>query len=665
MIRPEIRTNRSYERRSAPYEATISVWTRPRYRADLDGLRALAVTAVILYHLGVGAPSGGFVGVDVFFVLSGFLITSLAVHEMNDGTFSLYDFYDRRIRRIVPALVVVLTFSAGASLFILFPGDLAIFGASLVGTALSVGNVVFARQVGYFAPNAELAPLLHSWSLAVEEQFYFAFPLLLWASWRWTGSWWRLTLAITLALSFSSSVYGVSMKPALAFYLLPSRAWEMIVGSLLALNVIRNPAKRMHREIGATLGVIAIVTSMLAYTKDTQFPGLAALPPCLGAGLFIWAGLGTDRAESRMAQLLGSPVPVFVGLISYSLYLWHWPLIVFTKHLTNAALTPLLQFALASATLALSIVSWRYVERPFREGRFLWRTRRQRYLGAGAASIGLALVGAVINVTHGLPGRMSSEAETLAGMSNDYSPVRARCHKGGSAADLFSETCALAGDRSADIIVLGDSHGVELSFALNEAAMVHHSSVRQVTASSCPPFIGFISRERPECAKYVAGILAALSSVPPSRVFVVAHYFNWLGDVGSDSLWPKVEATVQFLRAQGHSVVLVGATPPHPAGIPVPDALARWVQFGGIASAYRFALDRHKSSEIDADLARIAHAYGASYVALSPLLCPDESGCRGYKDGKVLYFDDNHLSLAGARTVTHELLAPAIWPRRE
>ena len=299
--------------------------SRLEYRADLDGLRAVAVIPVVLFHLGVTALPGGFVGVDVFFVLSGFLITSLLATDLERGAFSLSAFYDRRIRRIVPALVLVLAFCAVVAPLILFPTDLIEFGGSLEAAALSASNFQFARDNGYFAPDADLAPLLHTWSLAVEEQFYILFPVLLWAAWRWARKWLASILWLTLALSFALSVWGVEVKPTPTFYLLPTRAWELLLGAVLALELVRKPNASWQRELAAAAGVLAILAAMTLYTRDTKFPGVAALMPSVGAALVIWAGVGSTTWTGRA---LANPIPVLFGLVSYSLYLWHWPLIV-------------------------------------------------------------------------------------------------------------------------------------------------------------------------------------------------------------------------------------------------------------------------------------------------------------------------------------------------
>src|SRR5271170_3095038 len=298
---------------------------RPRYRPEIDGLRALAILPVLLFHYRVSPFRGGFVGVDVFFVISGYLITQLIEAERREGRFSIARFYERRVRRIFPALFVMLTAATIAAAFILFPVDLVRYANSLLATAGFAANFEFWREAGYFDVAAAEKPLLHLWSIAVEEQFYLVFPalLLLFQSRR---------VAITLAifvLSFAFAVWGVIHAPSAAFYLLPGRAWELMLGALLALHAVPFIERRWIREALAVTGIALIAIAVFGYSKDTPFPGAAALLPCLGAALVIYSSVPGITSASAVLSL---PPLVFVGRISYSLYLWHWPLYVFARY---------------------------------------------------------------------------------------------------------------------------------------------------------------------------------------------------------------------------------------------------------------------------------------------------------------------------------------------
>lgn len=484
--------------------------------------------------------------------------------------------------------------------------------------------------------------------------------MLLWAVWRWARKWLASILWVTLAVSFSLSVWGVEVKPTPTFYLLPTRAWELLLGAVLALELVRKPNAAWQRELAAAAGVLAIIAAMTLYTRDSKFPGVAALMPSVGAALVIWAGVGSATWTGRA---LASPIPVLIGVISYSLYLWHWPLIVFAQHLTNGRLNPFHQFVLACTATGFALLTWRFVEKPLRAGGWPWPTPRLRFAFSGLALLALVLVGAGMKLGQGFPERMSPLERELVAKKDDFSPLRARCHSDGSARTSFAKTCVLGDSISPKIIVFADSHGAELSVALKELASRRHASVRQVTASGCPPAGGFNTQQRPECSVYVDVMLRGLLELPPSTVVITAYYFDWSRGNNGSNFWNGFSSTVQSLRSVGHSVLLLGAVPPHPGGISVPSALARWVFHGGALDDYRFKLDRRAASEIDLHLKRIANETGAIYIPMVPYFCPDDGGCQGFKNGTVMYFDDNHMSVSGARRVAADLLVPLIWPK--
>ena len=335
------------------------------YRSDIDGLRAVAVVPVVLYHAGVPWLGGGFIGVDVFFVISGFLITSIIAPELESGKFSLLRFYERRARRILPALFFVLAASFLAATVMLLPGAFEAFGKSLLSTLGFVSNVWFWRSsTGYFAHASEFLPLLHTWSLAVEEQFYVFYPLALALLMRWGRRTMIVAIAATSLLSLALAVWATPQMPAASFYLLPTRAWELGFGALVALGVAPRRMHQTAREMLSAIALLAILVPMVFYDANTTFPGLAAVPPVLGATLLIMIGA---TGSSTLHRLLGARAIVSVGLISYSLYLWHWPVLAYFR---VAVADPHLPVALAILAVGLSsamaYLSWRYVERPFR-----------------------------------------------------------------------------------------------------------------------------------------------------------------------------------------------------------------------------------------------------------------------------------------------------------
>lgn len=379
------------------------------YRPEIDGLRALAVVPVILFHADFGAFGGGFVGVDVFFVLSGYLITSLLIADLQAGRFSLVDFYDRRARRILPALFVVLLASLPLAWISMTPAQLHEYFQSLAAVVFFVSNVLFWQQDGYFAQAAELKPLLHTWSLAVEEQFYIVFPLMLLALWRLGrhGLPWIL-LAMTLA-SFSLGVWATPAMPSASFYLIPTRAWELLAGALCALVLTRRQAAGLappQSNLAAAVGLVGILAALVMFDPETPFPGHAAALPVLGTCLLIlFAPTG-----SAVARLLALRPLVGLGLVSYSAYLWHQPLFATARLMSDAEPAPGLMLALSGLSLALAWVSWRLVERPFRHGA---RGRAAPLLASRARLFGsAALVGGLLAAI-GLGGHVTQGYRSL------------------------------------------------------------------------------------------------------------------------------------------------------------------------------------------------------------------------------------------------------------
>lgn len=370
------------------------------YRPEIDGLRAIAVLPVILFHAGLELLSGGFVGVDVFFVISGYLITGIILREMAEGRFSLLRFYERRARRILPALFLVMACTVPAAWLILPPAGMQDYAESLVAVTVFASNILFWAESGYFSAAAELKPMLHTWSLAVEEQFYILFPLLLMATWRLGVARIFAILSGLLALSLVAAEWGARNAEWAAFYLLPFRAWELLLGSLVAIHLHRTPTRPSGPRNGllAGIGLAMIVWAVFAFDRHTPFPGLHALAPTLGTALIIlFATEGTF--VHRVLSLRGF---VGVGLISYSAYLWHQPILAFYKSVrldVSAAEIP----ALLAVVLVLAWLSWRFVERPFRNSSAIPAAQVFRLSAVGLTS--LAAVGAVLTLEEGHEGR--------------------------------------------------------------------------------------------------------------------------------------------------------------------------------------------------------------------------------------------------------------------
>ena len=372
------------------------------YRPHVDGLRAIAVLAVVFFHAGFESFGGGFVGVDVFFVISGFLITKMIV--VQEHRFSLIRFYERRARRILPALVIVVVFCSVVAYVLFMPKEFAAFGKSVAATALLSSNMLFWSETGYFDAPPELKPLLHTWSVAVEEQFYLLYPLLLILCRRYLGGRWILLLLPACLLSFAASIWMTRRTPEAAFYLAPSRAWEFLLGCLLAVEAIPRLSNRLWREGLSLFGIALIAWSVFTFSQYMLFPGLNALVPCLGAAILIAVAGDKDTVVGR---ILASGPLVFIGLISYSLYLWHWPIFVFARYIVMDQLSLQTQIILLLITLPLSYFSWRYVEQPVRRGLY-WRGRRL-FIGSVVTALTAVCFGVLVGLSSGMPGRIAPE----------------------------------------------------------------------------------------------------------------------------------------------------------------------------------------------------------------------------------------------------------------
>lgn len=628
------------------------------HRPDIDGLRALAVIPVVLYHAGMPGLPGGFIGVDVFFVISGFLITSILLRDLEDPArrFSLADFYVRRIRRILPALIAVLAATGLLALVILLPRDLDDLARSSVATALFASNIFFHRQAGYFDADAHSKPLLHTWSLAVEEQFYLFFPLLLLVlfrlGWRRVGV--RRTLVALTALSFAFSLWQMRVAPSAAFYLAPARAWELLLGSLVAMGSF--PVLRPAAAQGAALlGVALLVAGYVLVTPQSAFPGALALLPCLGAALIIHAGSAT--AVNRV--LARAPL-VAVGAISYALYLWHWPLLVLGRHWSLAPLTVLQTSAIVVASVALSVLSLRYIEAPFRavrahaDGARDATSRRPVFFWGAMASAAVLILGAFGALSHGWPSRIPDAAIAFDAAQFDVNTRRAECHANDAHPVPYRDSCVFGASGPAPrVAIWADSHGVELAVALGEMSEQNGAAVRLVSYSACPPgsVTGGARGVTEGCATHDHATRAALAADAFIDVVILIARYHYAVSAQGPGYFAELAGAAQALQAAGKRVVLVYPAPEYP--FVVPTQLARTILRGRDASEVgvaRVTFDDQRRSVVRA-LDGIRATGSVSVIDLADRLCTS-TRCRTAADGHSLYFDDDHLSVQGARFVS-------------
>ena len=646
-----------------------------QYRADIDGLRAVAVIPVLMYHAGVPGFSGGYVGVDIFFVISGFLITQLLRNELERGRFSLAAFYERRVRRIFPALMAVLLVVSIVASWLLLPQHLGPYGNSLIATVLFASNLFFAN-FGYFSPAADELPLLHTWSLAVEEQFYIVYPLFLWAIYR-AGS--RVAVIMIAMLAVASFVTAETMLiegRKAAFYLPHTRAWELALGCMLALTSLATRLRHPIRDAAGIVGLAMIACAIVVYSDATPFPGAAALLPCFGAALIIWAG-SDGRRHLAGVFLTWRPL-VLTGLVSYSLYLWHWPLLTFTSYLSVPEPSVLAKSAALAASYVLALLTWRWIELPFR-GRSGVFTRRQLVSGAAAAISMILAFGWAAHNWHGWPARLEPEVNRIAASHYDHLPTGDACYRV-SAEEVRADRLCRTADTSTppSFVIWGDSHARTLIDPVARTARLYGRAGVVSTQPACAPLLGIRRSDRPgtdECNKIAEAMLEYLRARPEiedvvliGRWALLSEGKHYAPERGVPILLSDQETRVRShaenrrvleralsrnvvrLAAMGKRVWIVGPVPE--VGVNVPRALANAERFHfePALEPTRAEFDDRQRSTL-AILDRVAARHGATVVPVHETLC-DTNTCRvESRNSRALYYDDDHLSFAGGRAI--------------
>ncbi len=643
-----------------PLRAGVELLT---YRKDIDGLRAVAVLPVVLYHAGFAFTSGGYVGVDVFFVISGYLITGIIAAELRNDNFSLLSFYERRARRILPALVFVLLCSFVAGAVLLLPDQFNEFAKSALATATFLANIWFWDQPGgYFSEETEFWPLLHMWSLAVEEQFYVFYPLLLMAVFRFGRQVLLGGLVLGLLVSFAISVYYLDSQADAAFYLTPARAWELGLGAAVALFTIPSPQRQWIREAIAAVALLAIIIPVVTYDLETMFPGPAALPPCLGAAALIWIGAS---GPTRVSQLLSWRPMVLCGLISYSLYLWHWPIFAFYRvRQYSVELSFVEATLLIAASVIMAIVSWRYVEKPFRNRAVL--TRPRVFAASGAALAAVLIGSAGILVGNGLPGRLPQEALAMVNAAKTRVPQFEGCIWTDPAADIC-HLGDLDADRS-DFLFWGDSHAEALLVSMDQAGQQTGLRGEFVGQPGCPPLQGVDSNRFPTCRAYNDAVLDLLErregefgtvvlaarwalyekgtrtkmESPEPRIELSDDIHAWTGPKTNPVVFERgLLDLIDTLRERGHKVVVLGSVPA--VGWDVPMRMFVNMRWGDALPPVPTPEDVAKRhAGVERVFAKIEGMDGVRLIRLSDVLCASE--CKVELDGQPIYLDDDHLA---------------------
>ena len=617
-----------------------------KYRAEIDGLRALAVLPVILFHAGFEWFSGGFVGVDVFFVISGYLITTIIISEMAEGKFSIVNFYERRARRILPALFFVMAVCLPFAWLWLTPTDLKNFGQSLVAVSTFSSNILFWLESGYFDSAAELKPLLHTWSLAVEEQYYILFPIFLMLTWRLGIKWILILLSIVFFISLGLAVWGTqyATHPKIisgAFFLLPTRGWELLIGVFTAFYLKYNTHLKLH-SINQTLSLLGfgmVVYSITAFDKTTPFPSLYALIPTIGTGLLILCAV----PNTLVHKFLSLKFIVGIGLISYSAYLWHQPLLAFARHrLLLGDVSVSILTILCIASLLIGWLSWRFVETPFRSNRKI--TRKAIFFGSSCSLIIFIIIG---HLTH------KNIIDPFSKNSEWYKAIRAhQCLLQGDEETQHSLYCY---EDDSGILLWGDSHAATLSIALAENYS-GSTPFTQLTQSGCPPILGLeVLIHRKSCNQINQRILDDIKKSDYRKIILHAAWVHYNYPMTPEKLKEKIDLTLNELqKIEGMQIVIIGNVPRWQSN---PFQIVKFesdlLEVNGI-KYYRDEL----ILDVDEIMFDLQNKYKFRYFSPIRSVCIYKNNiryCPLSSKGNLFYVDLNHLDIPGSKHVISSL----------
>jgi len=662
------------------------------YRREIDGLRSVAVIPVVLFHAGFQQFSGGFVGVDIFFVISGYLITSIIIAERDKGHFSLLKFYERRARRILPVLFFVLACCLPFAWAWMLPEQMASFARSIIAVCLFGSNFLFWHESGgYFAAASEEQPLLHTWSLAVEEQYYMLFPLFVMLIWRFGRRALISSIAAVALASLLLAQYGSVNFETANFYLPNTRAWELLAGSLCAF--LLTGGKHYKSNILALAGLAIIVFSIFDYDQTTPFPSLYALVPVLGAVLIILFG----SQGTLTARLLSTRPMVGIGLISYSLYLWHQPVFAFARIRSITEPSLVLMSILALASVGLAYLSWRFIETPFRKNSAtqLLPTPARILSAGGIAAVLFIAIGFYGTSSNGLQFRLPPAALTALAEQEHHDPVMDTClfDKGEASLPHPVRDCLTKHSTSSKTILIGDSHAGAIGGEALRSFDAANVDLYVMAHSACVGFSGFYvsnPKYKLRCNPFFTGIEDYIRTSGMQTIIMVSRWSLYIdgtpfdnGEGGIEPLQPtyvdlldrldehakqddparKARVLKQYVQDilayldSGHNVVLVYPLPE--AGWNVPDIVAKSAMAGirNLEFSTRYDRYQQRNGAVIAAFDAISHpnlfrVRPADYFCNSFLR---DRCINSLSADKVFYFDDDHPSDSGA-----QLIVPAI-----
>lgn len=638
------------------------------YRPDIDGLRSIAVLLVLFYHAGFKIFPGGFIGVDVFFVISGYLISTIIYREISEGTFTFRKFYRRRIQRLTPALFATFFATTMAAYFILLPNDLYSYSKSLMSAALSFSNIFFWRENGgYFDGGSENIPLLHTWSLSIEEQYYLIWPIYLILFFKFFPK--RLLLPATVLLFFSSlffSEWVANVTFGASYYLLPTRIFELAAGSILAIIWAKIPsANQIKNNIISIIGIILIIVSARLLSESSLFPGFNAVYVTIGTAMLIYSGKENPGIINRIVSL--KPF-VFIGILSYSLYLWHWPIIVYTRY-TGIEITPIVSTTIIIVSIGCAWLSWKFVEQKFRYSKsYGFKDIFVRLFLVPLVFVSLA--SSYLLFTHGAPNRFSKDIVLMdKAVSSKPDIERGDCHSASrnSAAEP-NKSCLLGAQKheGIDALMIGDSHANHFTGFIDEIASKSNISVQDYTLDACVPIFGLYWGRNP----HYANLCKERNDI--SAKYIKDNNFSHIilaGEWPTDSSYKEIfvddqplqskkmmesvftdafKNTLQLIINNGAKPIVIKDNPPGAHEGPM--CTIKNEVFGSelTCDTERIVVDQ-QAAFMDSVLVQMTNEF-PQLIIIDPLniMC-DQQHCYSDLDAVPLYRDSNHLNDIGSR----------------
>ena len=623
------------------------------YRPDIDGLRAVAVLMVLVFHFSLlPGVTGGFLGVDIFFVISGFLITAIITQQLDSERFKLRVFYVNRIRRLAPALFVVLLGVMGVGALWLFPSELLDLSKQVLAAQFYFANIYYWRNVNYFGLNAHDLLLLHTWSLAAEEQFYLCFPAFLMLLHRHIKRHFWLALVAAFLVSFCLNIFFVGRKPEATFYLFPTRGWELLMGALVPAISARWARTRRVDEFIGVAGVGLLVAAVTCYQVNYPIPGFYALLPTVGAACLIMSGL---CGATRVSRFLGLPPIAYLGKISYSLYLVHWPISVFARQLISAY-SPEWRWMMFGLSIILAALIYHFVENPVRVRRLM--VTNGRMLVAYSAGLVVTLTAVVVvNITQGLPQRFPPEVVRLASYVNDKPPPLTECEYLSRQVVVALDACHLgAGTANPTWLIYGDSHAWAAHAAFDRWLGQKNEAGLLVFRHACPPLTGIHFPDTGDgCFEFNQAVTRFIASHSSFHHIVLVSTWKWPvggGLLGASRalLTPRESTqlftdrfvqTIEHLRSLNREVYVWEPVPGARESVPLGLARAAWLHK---PSNLEIDLDQyHSENHLFFDALSKSRRWITASYSPSKILC-GTGRCMVEQDGKPLYSDTAHIT---------------------